>query len=168
MDETLMEVDKTGSGNKRGPPEIDSNINKKSCLKGAESKSVENAQVTASNSNNNLADKNSGKQVNAKINLDKLENLPDNINQIIIASTNINCKLASLNPIKVEKQIQEICGKVKNAEPLRSGGIMITVRNQEQISKIKSCTSFINVQITSKIAWTTQFTYRRLWCPQIN
>ena len=106
--------------------------------------------------------------INAKINLDELSSLPANVNQVIIASTDSSRKLSSLNPLQLKAGIEETCGPVEKAEYLKSGGIMITVKKQEQIREIKQCRSFRNIPIASKIAWTSQFTYRKIWCPYLS
>ena len=106
---------------------------------------------------------------NAKINLDQLDTLPDNINQIIIASSDIGNKLTTYNPQKIRAGIELICGEVKNAEYLRSGSILVTIKTKEQIAQIKNCQIFpvLDIPIVNKIAWTHQFTYGKLWAPEL-
>ena len=114
---------------------------------------------TSTNSSNNTA----------KLNLDNLTELPDNINQIILASTDTEHKLTTYNPEKIRRGIGEICGEVLNAEYLKSGNILVTVKTKNQLNLLKAANLFpiLNLPIIAKIAWTHQFTYGKLWAPEL-
>ena len=124
----------------------------------------ENNDVPRSNVNNDTVPK------NAKIDLNNLPEIPSNVDQIIIASTDTNRKLTTFNPQKIKVGIETICGgPVKMAEYQRSGSILVTVNNNEQLNKIKNAETFpiLSIPIITKIAWTNQFTYGKLWAPEL-
>ena len=52
----------------------------------------------------------------------------------------------------------------KRLKYLRSGNLLITTMNLEQITKLKNATTFSEKQIpiTSSIIWNEQFSYRKL------
>ena len=63
-----------------------------------------------------------------------------------------------------------ICSEVNNAEYLRSGSILVTIKTKEQINQIKNCQTFpvLNIPMVNKIAWTHQFTYGTINLPMVN
>ena len=68
--------------------------------------------------------------------------IPSNIDQIIIASTDTNRKLITFKP-ENKVGIERICGgPVKMADYQRSGSVLVTVKNSEQLNQIKNAIMF--------------------------
>ena len=105
----------------------------------------------------------------ARINLDSLSPLPDHINKVILASVSSESRLTTFNPEKIRLGIHTICGPVEGVEYQRSGALIITVKSHDQISALKNCNNFpiLNIPIVAKIAWTSQFTYAKIWAPEL-
>lgn len=108
----------------------------------------------------------------ARIDLTKLdlEDIPKNTNQIIISTTAQSPKITSCNPIKIKKAIDALCGEIQELEYLRSGNLLITVKNQQQLKTILKATilPILNIQITSAIAWARHFTYGKIYAPELS
>ena len=88
---------------------------------------------------------------------------------LLFTSMDASRKLTTYNPLKIKIGIEEICGVVEAAEYQRSGGIIITVKTKNQIQLLINAKKFpkLNIPITGKIAWTNQFSYGKLWAPEL-
>ena len=104
----------------------------------------------------------------AKLDLNTFDTIPENTRTIMLKSLDNKCPLTSFNPIQSGKDLETICGPVKKLKYLRSGNLLITTMNLEQIHKLKNATTFSEKQvpITSSIIWNEQFSYRKLYAPE--
>ena len=123
------------------------------------------ANVNPTSTNNNMQPKHN---FSAKLDLNTLNTIPENTRTIMLKSLDNKCPLTSFNPIQSGKDIESICGPIKKLKYLRSGNLLITTMNLEQITKLKNATTFSEKQIpiTSSIIWNEQFSYRKLYAPE--
>ena len=103
----------------------------------------------------------------AKTDLEKNKNL-SNIKQILLTSTDNDQMLTTYNPIRIEEAIEEVCGEIEKTDYQNSGSILVTITNPAQIEKLEKCKllPILNIPIKANIAWTTHFTYGKIWAPE--
>lgn len=110
-------------------------------------------------------------QKSARVDLTKLHknDIPSNAKQIVLSSLSDTPKLTSYNPVKIKRAIDMLCGEVENLEYLRSGNLMITVKNEDQLQKILDANNLpiINIAISASIAWTRLFSYGKIYAPEL-
>ena len=63
--------------------------------------------------------------------------------------------------------MKKICGPVQDIKPLKSGNLLITTYNIEQVLKLLGTKQISqqNMSITCSISWYKQFTLRKNWAP---
>ena len=93
------------------------------------------------------------------------QNNPNDTRHVFITSTDPTKKLTSFNPIKLQKDIDSICGPVNKVEYQRSGSLLITTETIEQVQKLLKAKQFnvLNITITASVAWTRHFSYGKLY-----
>ena len=108
-----------------------------------------------------------GEPTSAKTDLEKNKNL-SNIKQILLTSTNNDQRLTTYNPEKIGEAIEEYCGEIEKTDYQTSGSILVTIKHPDQIEKLQACTELpiLNIPVKANIAWTTHFTYGKLWAPE--
>ena len=77
-------------------------------------------------------------------------------------------QLNRINPFLVAKAIDSMWGQVDKVEHMKSGSLLITTRNVQQIHKILQANTFTEKQIliTSTVAWNTQISQGRIYAPE--
>lgn len=113
----------------------------------------------------------------AKINLSSpegLTNLPETVREVFLASdeppdgtTKIN--LARINPIRVAREIERICGAVERVDHKRSGSLLIVTKSHEQVRQLLKTTVFCeNIPVVPSVAWGRQTVYGKIYAPEFS
>ena len=103
----------------------------------------------------------------AKINLETNKNL-EKIKQLLLTSIDNDRKLTTYSPIKIEEAIHQVCGEVELIDYQKSGSILVIIKHHSQIQELRACKELpiLKIPIQVNIAWTTHFTYGKLWAPE--
>ena len=86
---------------------------------------------------------------------------------VLISSMN-DQDLTKLNPFKVAKEIDELCGQVTKVQYLKSGSLFITTNSSQQTQQLlKQHTLKISkIPIRVTIAWNKQLSYGKIYAPE--
>ena len=105
----------------------------------------------------------------ARLDLSTITDIPSDIKQIYMVSTDSQRKLTACNPIKLKTEIDSICGPVEELSYQRNGSLLITVANNLQINNIIKAENLpsLNISIKSTIAWNHKFTYGKIYAPEL-
>ena len=100
-------------------------------------------------------------------------NNPDLIStsrQLLIAGTDPHRKLTTLNPLKLQTDIDAICGPISKMEYLKNGTIIATTFTASQTDSLLRATALpsFNLPISVSIAWARQFTYGKVYAPELS
>lgn len=98
-----------------------------------------------------------------------LANLPESTRHIILTSTTEKTTLTKLNPILLQKAIDNICGPVADVDYLRSGSLRIKTHTLEQVHTLLKLKIFTpaNITVSVNVAWTKQLSFGKLYAPEL-
>ncbi|XP_047737640.1 uncharacterized protein LOC125178286 [Hyalella azteca] len=110
----------------------------------------------------------------ARIDLNSAENahnLPQSTRQVILTSSDAQTKLSRLNPFRIAKAMDALCGPVQSVEHQRSGALLITTKTLEQVHILLDA-KILKIgeeshPVTGTIAWSTQFSYGKIFAPEL-
>jgi len=111
----------------------------------------------------------------ARLDLTKLEmadKIPPSIRQVYISNAEQNSDvprilLTKINPFKIGKEIESICGAVQNIEYKKSGSILITTKSVEQVQALlKTKVFFSSISVNVTIAWSSRLSEGKLYAPE--
>ena len=90
------------------------------------------------------------------------------IKQILMISTMDNIRLTNLNPIKIARGINEICPeKVETIQRHSSGGIIITVKNNDQAEILLKTSFFMNMYPVKTAPYANvEMCYAKIYAPE--
>ena len=99
---------------------------------------------------------------------EQLQSIPASTRSIYITSTSENYNVARLNPFKVAKAIDDLCGSVERVEHKKSGSLLVTTKTNEQVRKILQAKVFSedSIPIKTTIAWASHLSYGRVYAPE--
>ena len=99
---------------------------------------------------------------------EQLQSIPASTRSMYITSTSENFNVARLNPFKVAKAIDDLCGSVERVEHKKSGSLLVTTKTNEQVRKILQARVFSEDSIPNKtiIAWASHLSYSRVYAPE--
>lgn len=129
---------------------------------------------TLTNSNMSLSQsqQTSTKNQSARLDLSSIENTSElsEIKQILLTSKLSQTKLTSCNPHKIKMGLDHLCGEVKELEYLQSGSLLVTVKEDSQRQLLENATIYpiLNIPINASIAWGRQFSYGKIFAPQLS
>lgn len=110
----------------------------------------------------------------ARIDLNSAENvhnLPQSTRQVVLTSSDAQTKLSRLNPFRIAKAMDALCGPVQSVEHQRSGALLITTKTLEQVHTLLEAKSLKigedSHPVTGTIAWSTQFSYGKIFAPEL-
>ena len=104
----------------------------------------------------------------ARKDLNTLPNFQESANQVIISSTDSHFKLTNANPLKLQNDINSICGPVLKVDYQRSGNLIITTISREQVTQLSKATTLpsLKIPIKTAIAWGNQISYGKIMAPE--
>lgn len=111
----------------------------------------------------------------AKIDLSNqegLNNLPESVREVFITSRESldganKPNLAKMNPMKVAREIDKICGAVERVDHKRSGSLLIVAKSHEQVKQLLNTTMFCNtIPVLASVAWGSQTVYGKIYAPE--
>ena len=75
--------------------------------------------------------------------------------------------LTKLNPHKIGKEIDRICGVVQDVIYQRSGSLLIVPKTADQTQALLNTTElFNNVKVQTSIAWSSELSYGKVYAPE--
>jgi len=121
------------------------------------------------------ANNENNQQQTARIDLSKPEfqaNLPTSTRQVYITtadSNNSTSVLTRINPFKLGKEIESICGPVTNIEYKKSGNILITTNSLDQVKKLLETKRILdNITVKVIVAWNSTISEGKLYAPEFS
>jgi len=101
-----------------------------------------------------------------------IQNLPPSTRKVHIRCLNENISLVKLNPLKLARSIDAICGPVQGVQHLRSGGLFISCHTLDQVNTLLTVKHLpiaqdcqIHVQVT--IALSSRTTLGKIYAPEL-
>ena len=89
---------------------------------------------------------------------------------LLIAGTDPHRRITTLNPLKLQTDIDAICGPISKMEYLKNGTIIATTFTATQTDSLLRATILpsFNLPISVSIAWARQFTYGKIYAPELS
>ena len=89
---------------------------------------------------------------------------------LLITGTDPHRRITTLNPIKLQTDIDTLCGPLSQMEYLKNGTIIATTFTADQTTRLLQATVLpsLNLPITVSIAWSRQFTYGKVYAPELS
>ena len=99
---------------------------------------------------------------------EQLENIPSSTRNVYVTSMDERINVAKLNPFKLARAIDNLCGAVERVEHKKSGSLLITTKTIEQVHLILKAKTFTEdkIPIRTTIEWTSQLAYGRVYAPE--
>lgn len=75
-----------------------------------------------------------------------------------------------MDPFRIGKEIDLICGQVEKVEYKPSGSLLITKKTLRQVTNLLQLKSFTaqNIPINAQVAWGQQISYGKLYAPEFS
>lgn len=105
---------------------------------------------------------------------ENLSNLPTSVREVFLASVEsaegpAKINLSRLNPLKVAREIDKICGAVERVDHKRSGSLLIVTKTHEQVIKLMQTKVFCdNIDVVASVAWGSQIVYGKIYAPEFS
>ena len=116
----------------------------------------------------------SNHQPSARLDLASLhphDNLPISTRKILISSTSDAQPLSRINPYRVGKAMDALCGPVDSIDHKRSGALIVTTKTLEQAALLLRTTEIafydVATPVRTTVAWNTQLSYGKIYAPEL-
>lgn len=100
-----------------------------------------------------------------------LADIPNDLRKVHITSLNPSFVLSKLNPIKLASSFDTLCGQIENIQHIKTGALIITCSNFEQVKKLLSLSELpfspSNISVKVEIALGTQTSKGKIYAPEL-
>lgn len=111
----------------------------------------------------------------AKLDLSTLHaagKLPTSTRKILLTAKSAAAPLSRINPYRVGKAMDTICGPVDQIEHLKSGALLVTTKTLAQAEQLLLRTPDIAfydtpTPVVASVAWTNQLSYGKIYAPEL-
>lgn len=102
-----------------------------------------------------------------------LQNLPPSTRKVHVRCLDGNISLTKLNPLKLARAIDAVCGPVEGIQHLRTGGLYISCQNLEQVhtmlaAKLLPIAQDLQLPVQITIALNSQTTHGKIYAPELH
>lgn len=112
--------------------------------------------------------------LSARLDLDTLHQadaLPADTRKVLLTSKSDSTMLSKINPYRVGKAMDALCGPLEHIEHMRTGGLLVTTKTMSQVEQLLKLTeiSFYDHQtpVSATVAWSTQLSYGKIYAPEL-
>jgi hypothetical protein len=101
-----------------------------------------------------------------------IQDLPPSIRKVYVRCLDDNLTLAKLNPLKLAKAIDTLCGPVQGVQHLKTGGLYISCNTLEQVNtllavKLLPIAQDCQIPIQITIALNAQTSLGKIYAPEL-